>query len=127
MVVLTHASLMLNLLTMCVIAVDQLQYLHFLVFVKVFRICWYCLQENAEADRDTKDESATNFLRFLMEGRWYVLEDLAIDEDTESQFYKQHPMFKHPLWPQYQMRVRALHDTPPCQLQQVGCYLESSS
>ena len=85
------------------------------------------VQENAEADRDTKDESATNFLRFLMEGRWYVLEDLAIEDNTDAKFYKQHPVFKHPRWPEYRARVRTLHNTPPCQLHQVGCFVEENS
>jgi len=94
-------------------------------FKLVTTVISFC-RRTPEAARNMKDTSATNFPSFLMEGRWWVLEDLAIEDDTNSNFFKSHPLFKHSDWPEYRAKIRTLHNTPPAQFHQVGCFPEDA-
>ena len=80
----------------------------------------HVLQDNKDKEKET-DQSAVNFLRILVLGRWWVLEDLAVllEDRSHHKLFQSHPVFKHPLWPQYKVRILELHATPLSQVQEV--------
>ena len=81
------------------------------------------MQINLEAEGQTahlKDVSAKNFLEFLVESSWWVLQDLAVMQDTWAthDLYK-HKVFKHRLWPEFKAKVVELHNSPDIGIEEV--------
>jgi hypothetical protein len=66
------------------------------------------------------DTAATNFLQFLVDGSWWLLQDLAVLQDT----FPQHPVFrqkvfKHAKWADFKAQVVDLHNNADAFARQV--------